>query len=161
METVGRLIAWLLVLGQLVWGVPVEAASSRAVAPGGEAPKAPRASAIPSKRAPNRRVPKVEPAPRMASFSTWPKDEDLFRARVFSEPLVPIGRTTPEENGALGRAIEAYQRRGGGEQTEDLTAFLEGRHLSPWRASLQLNLGVVYQALSIEQLLRTHPRERR
>ena len=94
---------------------------------------------------PNRRVPDVEPVPQSPAFSDWPTDEEIFRARVFSEPLVPIGPATPGENAALARGIMAYLRAGGGESTADLEALLEARTLSPWRASLRMNLGSVYR----------------
>ena len=58
---------------------------------------------------------------------------------------MPTGPTTPEENQALAVRIMAYLRAGGGENTADLEALLEGRQASPWRASLRLNLGSVYR----------------
>lgn len=126
-----RALAWLLVLGQLSWAMPVQAAAQ---------------SQDPTPQVkPNRRPPSVKPVPQTPVFSAWPKDEEIFRARVFAEPLVPIGASTPEENAALARALTAYQRRGGGERNEDLVAFLEGHQVSPWRASLQLSLGTVFR----------------
>jgi RHS repeat-associated protein len=94
---------------------------------------------------PNRRVPEVQPVPQSPTFSAFPTDEEVFRTRVFSEPLVPIGPTTPEENAALARGVMAYLQAGGGENTADLEALLEARKVSPWRPSLRLNLGIVYR----------------
>ncbi len=94
---------------------------------------------------PNRQVPQVQPVPQSPQFSTWPSDEEIFRTRVFAEPLVPIGPTTPEENAAVARAIMAYLQAGGGENTADLEALLEAHKFSPWRPSLRLNLGIVYR----------------
>ena len=138
-----RALAWLLVLGQLSWAMPAEAAPRRAEASGRPATAETQDPAPQVK--PNRRPPSVKPVPQTPVFSTWPTDAEIFRARVFSEPLVPIGATKPEENAALARALTAYQRGGGGEQNEDLVAFLEGHQVSPWRASLQLNLGTVHR----------------
>jgi RHS repeat-associated protein len=94
---------------------------------------------------PNRQPPNVQPVPQSPQFSTWPTDDEIFKARVFAEPLVPIGPTTPEENAALARGVMAYLQAGGGENTVDLEALLEARKVSPWRPSLRLNLGIVYR----------------
>jgi RHS repeat-associated protein len=126
-----RAWVWLLVLGPIACAVPAAAAEplQRAV----------------QAREPNRQPPVVTPPPQTPVFSQWPTDAEFLRARIFSEPLVPIGATTPEENAALARALVAYLNGGGGERVDDLTAFLEGRQVTPWRASLQLNLGNVYR----------------
>ena len=56
----------------------------------------------------NRRVPVVKPVPQTPVFSTWPTVEELFRARVFEEPLVPVrGTPSPEENRALAQAMRS------------------------------------------------------
>jgi hypothetical protein len=75
-----------------------------------------------------------------------PTDADVFRCRAFLEPLVPVGgKTTPEENIALQKAIESSAAR---EDQDDYTAiltFLERYPKSPWRAALLTNLGLAYR----------------
>ena len=72
-------------------------------------------------------------------------DEDIFRARVFEEPLVPVGgETTEAENQALSEAIQTYLKNGGGEDVDPILAFMHQYSSSPWRASLLTNLGIVY-----------------
>jgi hypothetical protein len=102
---------WLLVLGPIACAVPAAAAEplQRAV----------------QAREPNRQPPVVTPPPQTPVFSQWPTDAEFLRARVFAEPLVPIGATTAEENAALARALMAHLNGGGGERVDDLTAFLE------------------------------------
>ena len=51
---------------------------------------------------PNRTRPKVEPPTTALEFSASPTPEEFFRARVFAEPLVPVGgKPTPDENSDL------------------------------------------------------------
>ena len=57
----------------------------------------------------NKTVPNVTPPPALPRLPAFPTDAELSRARVFGEPLVPVGgTTTPEQNAALARALEAY-----------------------------------------------------
>jgi hypothetical protein len=75
-----------------------------------------------------------------------PTDAEISRARVFSEPLVPIGgRTTGQENTDLADAVTAFLRQGDPEQTAPIVAFLNEHPRSAWRASLLTNLGAVYR----------------
>jgi len=146
MKTLKRVLVWLLVLGQMSWAIPAEAAPPQPKAsPAPERAMAAAPQGSTPRVVPNRRLPSVQPVPLAPAFSAWPSDEEIFRARIFAEPLVPIGSTTPDENTTLARALTAYLGAGGGERTEDLVAFLEGRKTSPWRASLQLNLGLVHR----------------
>ena len=56
----------------------------------------------PTKVKVNKTVPEVTPPPLVLELSESPTDAELFRARVFTEPLVPVGEaTTPEQNAAL------------------------------------------------------------
>ena len=68
----------------------------------------------------NRQPPKVSPVPLQPVFSAVPTDDEILRARIFEEPLVPVGETTPEENRALADAIDAYVAAG---DKLDLTPF--------------------------------------
>src|SRR5688572_24964572 len=107
-------IVWVLVAGQMVFTVPVVASEPvrsgkmepwtwKALKPAAEnAPAAldfsraqspAQATARPkrvSRITPNRTVPRVDPVPLSPVFSETPTDEEIFRARIFPEPLVPV-----------------------------------------------------------------------
>ena len=94
----------------------------------------------------NRTVPAVERAPLRPVFSSAPSDDELFRARVFSEPFVPMGgKPTVAQNVALVRAIGVYLAAGASDNTASWEAYLAEEASSPWRASVLLGLGQVYQ----------------
>src|ERR1700687_3913200 len=79
-------------------------------------------------------------------FSFLPTDAEISRARVFEEPLIPVGgRSSPAENKALAQALLAYLKQEGQGDTKPLTRFLANYPQSAWRASLLLNLGILYQ----------------
>jgi RHS repeat-associated protein len=97
----------------------------------------------------NRTIPSVRPVPLVPQFSETPTDREIFRARVFEEPLVPVGgTTTTADNRALADAVSGFVAAG---QTDDLStfeAYLQDHQDSPWRASLLLNMGLVYRKAS-------------
>jgi RHS repeat-associated protein len=94
---------------------------------------------------PNRTVPKVEPPKAGLEFSAIPTVQEIFRAGVFEEPLVPIGgEPSAEENSALAVALVGYSKRSGPDDFASLTAFLEKHSNSPWRAALLTDLGLEY-----------------
>ena len=94
---------------------------------------------------PNRALPRVQPPKMALEFSASPTTQELFRARVFEEPLVPIGgEPSAEENAALGAALLGYTKRSGPDDFASLTAFLERHPKSPWRAALHTDLGLEY-----------------
>src|SRR4051812_46482446 len=62
----------------------------------------------------NRTVPKVERPKGGLQFSAKPTVEEIFRARIFAEPLVPIGGQPNEsENVDLAAALSGYAKRPG------------------------------------------------
>ena len=138
-----RLISWWVVVVQVVtplnWVAVVGAESI--LEPSGsngvvEPPKEVRV---------NRTLPMVErPSPR-PSFSTPPTDLEIFRARVFGEPLVPFGPTTAEENSDLAQALLAFSDRTDNDSVGPITDFLERHPRSAWRASVLGCLGLVYR----------------
>jgi RHS repeat-associated protein len=138
-----RSVAFVLVPAHVALSAPafadaaaVQAAKAPAVAP----PPAPPEVKV------NRTVPKVTPPPAYPVFSANPTTEQLTRARVFGEPLLPVGGTpTALENDALARAVTAWLRGGDPEATGFFEDFLVRYPSSPWRASLAANLGVVYE----------------
>lgn len=151
-EIVAALLVPALALG--AWPVaaaPVESTTApMESAASAEAPDIPEQDVPSDVAAPtavevNRTVPAVDKVPAFAQLSARPRTEELVRARVFGEPLAPVGgEPTEDENAALGRALQAFQRRGSMDETEGLEALLNARGAGPWRASLQLNLGLTY-----------------
>lgn len=82
---------------------------------------------------------------RAAAFSAPPTEEEIFRAHLFEEPLVPIGgHPSPEEKTALAQALTAYTARASNDEVGALTSFLEHHPQSPWRVALLTDLGIVY-----------------
>src|SRR5437868_4295328 len=59
----------------------------------------------------NRTLPKVEPPKATLEFSANPTTQEIFHARVFEEPLVPIGgEPGADQNAALAAALLGYAR---------------------------------------------------
>jgi len=74
----------------------------------------------------NRTVPPVEPPKTALEFSAQPTPQELFRARVFAEPLVPVGAEPgAAENAALADALLGYAKRVSPDDFSSLTGFLE------------------------------------
>lgn len=73
-----------------------------------------------------------------------PGDGDLTSARVFSEPLIPVGEAVVEgENVALGNALRGYVAQTDREDVHLLDDFMVAYPGSRWKAALQTNLGVL------------------
>jgi RHS repeat-associated protein len=108
----------------------------------------PNSSASPPSATPaqvNRTVPKVEPPKTVLEFSTSPTVDEFFRARVFAEPLVPIGgKPTIDDNADLAAALLGYAKRTGPDDFSSLTGYLENHPNSPWAAALLTGLGLEY-----------------
>ncbi|WP_437968140.1 RHS repeat-associated core domain-containing protein [Sorangium sp. So ce260] len=83
------------------------------------------------------------------AFSVPPTSAELTRARVFAEPLVPIGvpagsaEAEARENTALAQALLAWIELSNPEDTRPLTRFLDAYPGSIWRASLLVNIGFI------------------
>src|SRR6185436_20637079 len=74
---------------------------------------------------PNRALPKFTPPQTTLEFSANPTVEEISRARVFEEPLVPIGgKPNGDENAALATALLGYTSRGGPDDFSSITDFL-------------------------------------
>jgi len=94
----------------------------------------------------NRTVPKVTPVSNFPVFTPEPNDAEFFRARVFEEPLVPMGGSTSvEENRVLAQALLSYLKSGVSEDLSPILAFLVTHPESAWRVSLLTNMGIVYR----------------
>src|SRR5207237_980519 len=79
------------------------------------------------------------------TLSSSPSTEELYRARVFEEPLVPIGGSPMlEENAALATALKAYAARTRPDDFLGLTQFLDSHPTSSWNAALLICLGLEY-----------------
>jgi hypothetical protein len=134
MHSVRHCLVTLLVCG----AVAVRAPLKLAAAP----PESDHASAT---VAVNRTVPKVKPPKTTLEFSAHPTTQEIFRARIFADPLVLIGgEPSSEENTALAVALFGYPKRSGPDDFASLTAFLEKYPQSPWRAALLTGLGFEY-----------------
>jgi RHS repeat-associated protein len=108
-------------------------------------PPAAGAAPSPSLSQVNRTIPPVEPPKTALEFSANPTAQELFRARVFEEPLVPIGdEPATAENAALGAALLGYSKRTNPDDFSALTDFLQQFPKSPWRAALLTDLGLEY-----------------
>jgi RHS repeat-associated protein len=79
------------------------------------------------------------------AFPASPSAEDIFRARIFDEPLIPMGaEPTPQENADFAAALVDYAECGGPDDFSALEAFLDAHPGSPWNGALLTNLGLVY-----------------
>ena len=88
-------------------------------------------------------VPDVAPPGGGLAFYAKPTEQEIFAARIFTEPLVPIGaRPTAEQNIALAAALRGYAARAGPDDFTALTGCLKKHPTSPWCAALQTNLGI-------------------
>ncbi|MGH9320859.1 MAG: cysteine peptidase family C39 domain-containing protein, partial [Vicinamibacteria bacterium] len=94
----------------------------------------------------NKSVPNVEPPPQYPTFSPTPTDEEIFRARVFGEPLIPEeGETNDAENQALVQAITTYLYGGNSEALEPLEGVVTNFPNSRWRVAVQAGVGSWYR----------------
>jgi RHS repeat-associated protein len=126
-------------------GMVLMAAFFRCVAMGHTSPPPPDSTAPASLLRVNRTVPKVELRKSELQFSAKPAVQEIFRARIFEEPLVPIGGEPDEaENAALAAALLGYAKRTGPDDFASLTEFLEQHPNSPWCAALLTDIGLEY-----------------
>jgi RHS repeat-associated protein len=78
-------------------------------------------------------------------LSTHPTSQNIFHARLFEHPLVPIGADpTPDEDAALAAALGDYATRSDPGDVTSLTDFLETYPGSPWNVALLINLAHAY-----------------
>ncbi len=151
-SSLSRHLTVALVVGQVLASVPVAAQSpapSRRVKPATPPSPLPPAAPEAPKVMVNRKVPKVAPPAGELTLRDAPSMADIVNARVFREPLVPVGGVpTHAENAALGRALLKFAK--GEEAGSDvaLRRFLVDFPESAWRASLLLNLGTRYRSLN-------------
>src|SRR5215213_223354 len=78
-------------------------------------------------------------------FSANPTSEDVFRARLFEEPLVPVGADPAlTETAALATALINYSKRSSQDDFSSLTSFLDMYPNCSWNFALLTNLGLEY-----------------
>ena len=126
-----RALARVVVAAQVLSAIPVMAAEpAPVVAPAPlpatdpDTPPASTAPPPPPQVTVNRTLPHVEPVPLYAVFSEAPTAEEITKARVFGEPIFPIGGTpTPKENRGPGPGdpgFPARRRRRGRDALRDV-----------------------------------------
>lgn len=94
---------------------------------------------------PNRTIPPTQPLKPSLQFSDNPTPQEFFKARIFEEPLVPVGgEPTTAENADLAAALLGYAHRSGPDDFSALTGFLAQHPHSPWAAALLTDLGLEY-----------------
>jgi RHS repeat-associated protein len=109
-----------------------------------ERPARPVPSREPTRVAVNRTVPRVTPRAVEPTLSAAPVDREFFDAAIFTEPLLPTGATTVEDNRALGQVLRQYLSGRNRENVSPVLAHLQRFPASPWRASLLANVGTVF-----------------
>src|SRR5207237_3838956 len=93
----------------------------------------------------NTSLPKSPVVNSALALPSNPTLEDLFRAHLFEEPLVPVGgQPSSEENAALITTLKAYSQRTSPDDFSSLTDFVRTHPNSPWRAALLTDLGLEY-----------------
>ena len=110
-----RLVSWVLIAAELLpCNSQVPSAAEQLLTPSPApiaAAKEPAPVLTPQNVTVNRTAPQVQPPPAQPVFSDPPTDQEIFRARVFAEPMVPMGPSTPEENRALAQALLTFLSR--------------------------------------------------
>jgi len=79
----------------------------------------------------------------LPKLSDPPTDVELFKARVFEEPLIPEGPSTVRENRALGTALESYLQAKSREEISSLETFLAAHPTTVWKVAILTNLSIV------------------
>ena len=78
-------------------------------------------------------------------FSAQPSSAEISNARIFDEPLIPMGgEPSIEENLALADALTTYANRTNFDDFTSITGFLDRFPDSKWSGSLLLHLGTEY-----------------
>ena len=126
-----RAVAILLTASQVLLGIPIDVEALPASTP---------VVVV------NKTVPRVDPVPLVPQFSNPPTEEEIFRARVFSEPVVAVGAQPAEaENQALAGALLRFHQGSGAARFNALESFVKAHPESPYRASILLNVGTAYR----------------
>jgi RHS repeat-associated protein len=105
-----------------------------------------QAASVPEKVVPNRQQPTVVAAPALPRFSSPPLASEIYHARVFDEPFVPLpGPSSVDEDRALARALTGHIRTGAPTDVSRFEAFARTYPGSRWTPSILLGIGTVYR----------------
>ena len=129
-----RITVWLLIALQALFPcVPAALAVSTNS-------QQPRPAQTPSRKVaeitPNHDLPAMQTVSSSADFSEFPTDAEIGCVRIFSEPLLPCGSTTPEENHDLAQALIGYLNSSNNANFQPLEEFLTAHPHTAWRATL-------------------------
>jgi RHS repeat-associated protein len=140
-----RLVAGILLPAQLLLCVPAPMFASSRAARGPE-PRSAEPAKAPAVNV-NRSVPAVKPAPSYPLYSTKPTTDEIRRARVFGEPIVPVGAApSDDDNKEVAAGLDAFLRAAGDKDQLGALERLDARQPnSPYRASLLMNMGIFYR----------------
>jgi YD repeat-containing protein len=143
-----RFMTWVVIASQLYcpFAGQIAAQEIPVAPPQGIVPSFPSAVLTPTNVVVNRTPPKVEPPDKELKFSATPTDQEIFQARVFSEPIVSMGRSSSlEENRELAAALIAFGHRSNPEDASAIEDFLAKYPESSKRGSLLLNVATLYR----------------
>jgi RHS repeat-associated protein len=84
------------------------------------------------------------PVPQRPAFSTNATTVELMTARIFEEPLIPIGEPSQAENNALAAALAAFANRTSSDDFSALTGFLNSSISQAWYPAISFCLGWEY-----------------
>jgi RHS repeat-associated protein len=92
----------------------------------------------------NRTVPKVTAPVLEPAFGVDVTTEMIMRARVFEEPLMPVGVPSADDNRSLGQLLHTVASLPREQQALRIDQYLQDRPASPWRPSLLTNAATLY-----------------
>lgn len=140
-----RAVASFLVPLQLWVTLPVPLNAAVAPTPAFEAPATwPAAVTTPLNVKPVLGTRATTLKPAVLNFSETPSDLDISTARVFVEPLIATqGESNAGENQALAKALRTFVSGKKADAISPLEKFIQKYPESRWRASLELNLGIL------------------
>ena len=78
-------------------------------------------------------------------LSDQPSDDELRKARVFPESIIPDGPGKASDNEAISKALRAYAKAPVPGNLDVVADFLRANPKSPWAVAIWLNLGLVYR----------------
>ena len=92
----------------------------------------------------NRTVPTVTSPVLEPAFGVDVTTEMITRARIFEEPLTPVGVPSAEDNRSLGHLLQTIASMPRDQQVMRIDQYLQDRPASPWRPSLLTNAATLY-----------------
>jgi len=142
-----RLATATVVAGQILTAVPVFAqdATRAAVRASTRTASAVQRTLNKARVRVNRTVPKTAaPSLEPLTFGAEVTTAAIRRARVFDEPLIPVGEPTAEDNRAVAQVLQSVAALSPDQQALRIEAFLRDSPSLPWRASLLANTATLF-----------------